>query len=68
MDANYLEFELYIIYHDSGFHFFTAVAHVLHAEMTQTFVKEPALLLPHFTLRVDDACTIERRHIYYDNE
>lgn len=45
------------IYHDECFHLVSSVAHMLHPEMTETFVKEAALLLPHFPLDIDDAFT-----------
>ena len=41
--------------HNSCFHLVTAVASVLDTEMTQSFVQETALLLPHFTLNVDNS-------------
>ena len=44
-------------YHDEGFHLISSVAHMLHPEMTETFVKEAALFLPHFTLDIDDTFT-----------
>ena len=39
-------------YHDAGLHHFATGTGVFDAEVTQTLVQEPTLLLPHFTLRI----------------